>query len=173
MNFQILRFFFVGILRFPIFHFFDKFYLVARRSMLVLCFLYFFTTPRWRRKAPSTWRWMITLISSRRRVTRLKFKFYVFPRNYHIFMFFWTFILPKGACGKELMTFLSWFSWFYRISHIFHENLNIYFAKRRLRQRIDDIFHRQISISKFPYTSGQKNIEFEIPIHSWSKITFF
>ena len=73
------------------------------------------------------------------------------------------------------MTFLTWFSYFFNISHIFHDFLNISWAKRRLRQRINDFleqksgirnFHtllgKQVLNSKFPYTSGQKSGFFNV-----------
>ena len=45
------------------------------------------------------------------------------------------------------MTFLTWCSCFFNISHIFHDFLNISWAKRRLRQRINDFW--KISIFWF------------------------
>ena len=61
--------------------------------------------------------------------------------------------------------FVHIFSCFSNISHIFHDFLNISWAKRRLWQRIRN-FHtllgKQVLNSKFPYTSGQKSGFFNV-----------
>ena len=52
-------------------------------------------------------------------------------------MFFGTFCWRKGACGKEyIWHVLTICHVIFRNSHIVHDLLNIYFAKKRLRQRI-------------------------------------